>query len=154
MARPAHQISLTGEPATLDLGNVIAGHLLPGHIVLLEGDLGAGKTTLARAIIRNLMQDANLEVPSPSFALVQPYEGAGHHIIHADLYRLADESELDELGILEDPDAIVLVEWPERAPDLSARADLRVQLSLEDGGRKRVATLSSPSGRFDLSALS
>jgi tRNA threonylcarbamoyl adenosine modification protein YjeE len=109
--------------------------------VLLEGDLGAGKTALARAIIRTLLRDPALEVPSPSFALVQPYDGEGVSIIHADLYRLASARDIEELGLFDDPAAIVLVEWAERAPGLAARADLVVDLAVApDGGRTAVLT--------------
>src|SRR5690554_1580879 len=82
--------------------------LTPGDIVALNGDLGAGKSALARAIIRSLATDPALDVPSPSFALVQPYDTPRGPVLHADLYRLADASEADELGLLDTPDAIIL----------------------------------------------
>lgn len=123
----------TSETATAAIGAVIAAHLNTGDVVTLDGDLGAGKTALARAIIRARLAQPDLEVPSPSFAIVQPYPG----IIHADLYRLADDSELDELGLFEDEAAIVLVEWPERAPDVSRHAGLGITLTLVPGGEAR-----------------
>lgn len=144
---------LNGEQATQNLGKTLAARLKPGAILLLEGDLGAGKTSLARAIIRALMANATMDVPSPSFALVQPYENDTLTIVHADLYRLSDESELDELGLTENEKAIVLVEWPERAPSLMARADLRIQLKLIEKGRARQACLTRQSERLDLSGL-
>jgi tRNA threonylcarbamoyl adenosine modification protein YjeE len=134
-------IRLADEAATARLGAKIAETLRPGDIVLLAGELGAGKTALARAIIRALAGDPGLEVPSPSFALVQPYRAGGTDILHADLYRLADAREIDELGLLDSPDAIVLVEWPERAPELFERAALVVRLALPPGGEGRIATL-------------
>lgn len=105
--------------------------------MLLEGDLGAGKTALARSIIRTLMHDDALDVPSPSFALVQPYERRGMTLLHADLYRLQSAYEVDELGLFDRTDSIVLVEWPERVPDLRRRADLVVRLTVPTSGEGR-----------------
>lgn len=119
------------EAATEAIGAALAGQLVPGDIVTLEGDLGVGKTALARAMIRARLGDPELEVPSPSFAIVQPYRG----IMHADLYRLADESELIELGLMDDEDDILLVEWPQRAPSLFARPGLRITIAMAPVGR-------------------
>jgi tRNA threonylcarbamoyladenosine biosynthesis protein TsaE len=129
------RIALPDEAATAVLGARIAQVLRPGDLILLEGDLGAGKTALARAIIRSLMGDPLLEVPSPTFALIQPYEGQGRFVLHADLYRLASERETGELGLFDREDAIVLVEWPERAPGLAAKATGRIALRLAGTGR-------------------
>ncbi len=93
-------LQLADESRTQELGQALAEILPPGSIVGLSGDLGAGKSTLARALIRAAMANPALEVPSPSFSLVQPYEGVGRRVLHADLYRLADASEIDELGPL------------------------------------------------------
>lgn len=122
------------EAATDAIGAIIAGHLVAGDVVTLEGDLGAGKTALTRAIIRTRIGDPALEVPSPSFAIVQPYPG----IVHADLYRLSEESEIEELGLLDEEEAIVLVEWPQRAPSLLSRPGLRIGLSMGPGGQGRL----------------
>jgi len=128
-------LHLQDDAATADLGRRLAASLRPGDLVLLSGGLGAGKSALARSMIRTLMQDEALEVPSPSFSLVQPYATpAGHPILHADLYRLASEQEIDELGLFETPAAIVIVEWPERAPSLAGRATLTVGLAIAKGG--------------------
>lgn len=135
-------IHLPDDAATAELGARLARALRPGDLVLLKGDLGAGKTALARAVIRALMNDPGLDVPSPSFALVQPYEGGEHVLLHADLYRLASEREIDELGLFDRPDAIVLVEWPERAPSLAARATALVTLSVPADHRGRGATIA------------
>lgn len=129
----SESLHLPDGAATADLGARLAATLKPGDLVLLSGGLGAGKSALARAIIRTLLGDAGMDVPSPTFALVQPYESAAGPILHADLYRLASEREIDELGLL-DRDAIVLVEWPERAPSLAERASLRIELSIPKGG--------------------
>ncbi|CDP51335.1 tRNA (adenosine(37)-N6)-threonylcarbamoyltransferase complex ATPase subunit type 1 TsaE [Paradevosia shaoguanensis] len=138
---------LADDAATARLGAALADALRPGELVVLEGDLGAGKTALARAIIRTLMGDERMDVPSPSFALVQPYEGQGISVLHADLYRLADASEVGELGLFDNPRAIVLVEWAERAPDLEAEAGLRVTLSVPQGGQGRQAEIVFRDGR-------
>lgn len=127
-------VHLPDDDATADLGRRIAATLRPGDLVLLAGGLGAGKSALARAIIRTLAAEAALEVPSPSFALVQPYDTPQGPVLHADLYRIADASEVEELGLFDRADAIVLVEWPERAPALAGRASVRVELTIPPGG--------------------
>lgn len=134
------QIHLADDAATAALGARLAAELKPGDLVLLMGGLGAGKTALARATIRTLAGDPALEVPSPTFALVQPYDTPTAPVLHADLYRLRDAQEVDELGLF-DRDAIVIVEWPERAPELSHRATLRVTLSTPAGGAGRDAEI-------------
>ena len=133
---------LADDAATAALGQTLARTLQPGDIVVLEGDLGAGKTALARAIIRALSDDPDLEVPSPTFALVQPYDTARGPVLHADLYRLGDPREVDELGLVDNPEAIVLVEWAERAPELRDSATLNVTLEIPPGGEGRLVTLS------------
>lgn len=134
---------LPDEAATQALGQRLAQALRPGDLVLLEGDLGAGKTALARAVIRALAGDPDLDVPSPSFALVQPYDTSVGPVLHADLYRLAAASEIDELGLFDDPDAIVLVEWAARVPDLAARASITITLSVPPGGQGRQAVIKA-----------
>jgi tRNA threonylcarbamoyl adenosine modification protein YjeE len=109
---------LANEQATNRLAVDIAAMLAPGDWVTLSGDLGAGKTTFARAIIRRLAGDDRLEVPSPTFTLVQSYPLPRFPVVHADLYRVADPAEIDELGFEEAADgAAVLLEWPDRAGD-------------------------------------
>ena len=146
-------IKLSDEAMTTRLGADIAARLAPGMLVLLEGDLGAGKTALARAIIRALTGNPVLDVPSPSFALVQPYDGPSGPVLHADLYRLGDASETRELGLFDEADAIILIEWPDRDPGLADQADLIVALEQGAGDTERRAGLYSPSGRFDCAAL-
>lgn len=131
--------------ATDAIGAAIAMHLAPGDVVTLEGDLGTGKTALARAIIRARLNEPDLEVPSPTFAIVQPYSG----IIHADLYRLADELEIDELGLIEDERDIVLVEWPERAPSLMRRPGLAIAIGMGAQGIGRVLTVKARGREMD-----
>ena len=130
---------LPDDTATAAFGAELAASLEPGDLVLLEGDLGAGKTALARAVIRALAGDPDLEVPSPTFALIQPYRAGDMSVLHADLYRLGNPREIDELGLLDDPQAIVLVEWAGRAPELAERATLVVTLAIPPGGGGRQA---------------
>lgn len=130
------------ETATQAIGTTIARHLSAKDVVTLKGELGAGKSALARAIIRARLGDPELEVPSPSFAIVQPYPG----IIHADLYRLSDESETEELGLLDDEAAVLLVEWPQRAPSLAKSRGLRIEIAMGPGGNGRLLSIEG-SGR-------
>jgi tRNA threonylcarbamoyl adenosine modification protein YjeE len=127
--------------ATQRLGAGIAGRLQAGDAVALWGDLGAGKTTLARAILKAL--GVAEDVPSPTFTIVQSYDTPRLKIGHYDLYRIKSPRELDELG-LDDAlaDGAVLVEWPERAPEALPTAALHVRLSL--GERGRLARLTGP----------
>ncbi|KKB08054.1 tRNA (adenosine(37)-N6)-threonylcarbamoyltransferase complex ATPase subunit type 1 TsaE [Devosia chinhatensis] len=133
---------LADDAATAAFGAEIAAQLRGGDIVSLEGDLGAGKTALARAIIRALAGDAELEVPSPTFAIVQPYETEAGPVLHADLYRLADIAEVDELGLMDDDAAIILVEWAARVPEMAAAATLIVSLVIPLGGDGRLARIT------------
>lgn len=103
--------------------------------VLLEGPVGAGKSHIARAAIRALV-GATVDVPSPSFTLVQTYEGPECDIWHADLYRLTSADEVIELGLAEAMEqAIVLIEWPDRMGRLAPASALRVSLAMADEGR-------------------
>lgn len=133
---------LADDAATEALGAELAATLRPGDLVILEGDLGAGKTALARAIIRSLAGDPALEVPSPTFALVQPYDTPAGPVLHADLYRLGDPREVDELGLLDNPKAIVLVEWAARSPEIVAAATVVVELAIPPGGEGRLVSVT------------
>jgi tRNA threonylcarbamoyladenosine biosynthesis protein TsaE len=125
------------------LGRRIAGTLARGDAVALAGDLGAGKTTLARAILVALGVMEN--VPSPTFTLVQTYETERFPVRHFDLYRVEHAEELDELGLDEALDeGAVLIEWPERAEARLPASTLRVALSVAGDGARR-AELSGPS---------
>lgn len=117
-------IRLEDEAATAAIAGQIAARLGPGDTLLLEGPIGAGKTTFARALIRARLGRPREDVPSPTFTLVQTYEADGVEIWHCDLYRLTDSQDILELG-LEDAfaTAICLIEWPDRlGPDLPADA--------------------------------
>ena len=138
------RIPLPDERATDDLARRLAALLGPGDAVLLAGPVGAGKSHLARALIRARLGDPEAEVPSPTFTLVQPYEAPpgpmGGPILHADLYRLSGPADLAELGFPEAfAQALCLVEWPDRLGPLAPPEALR--LSLEPWGEGRLATL-------------
>src|ERR1700691_5447484 len=112
-------VTLPNEQATARFMTDIAAALEPGDLVTLSGDLGAGKTTCARAMIRYLAGDEGIEVPSPTFTLIQTYELPRFPLVHADLYRLSGAAELAELGFDDLPEgAVVLMEWPDRAAGL------------------------------------
>lgn len=140
-------IFLADTAATQRLGEDLAMALRPGDVLALEGDLGAGKSTLARALIRALADDAELDVPSPTFTLVQSYE-ARFPVHHFDLYRLASETELDELGF-EDAlgEGAALVEWPERAGNRLPPNAVRIELDHLNHGRN--ASLSGQGAAFE-----
>lgn len=132
------ELQLPDEAATERLGARLALRLRahPGGIVYLEGDLGAGKTTLARALLRALGQRG--AVRSPTYTLMEPYTLDGHAVLHLDLYRLHDPLELVQLGLGDYPPAstLWLVEWPERGGALLPPADLRLCLAREGSGRR------------------
>ncbi len=137
----ARIVDLPNPNATADLGAAIADALEVGDAVRLFGDLGAGKTTLARAVIEALTGEA--DAPSPTYTLVQSYDTKdGRLLAHADLYRLDDENELAELGLDEALDhGMALIEWPGRAPGFlpADRLDLRLE-ETGPGGRKATLT--------------
>jgi tRNA threonylcarbamoyl adenosine modification protein YjeE len=122
---------------TEDLARRIAPRLRAGDAIALKGDLGAGKTTLARAILRACGVDG--EVPSPSFTLVQEYETARLMIVHCDLYRIVDCRELDELGLEEGlQDGALLIEWPERAPSRLPGDELWIEMEIAGESERRM----------------
>jgi len=124
------EILLADEAATEALGAAIAALLRPGDVVALTGDLGAGKTTLARGLIRALAGEAT-EVQSPTYTLVHPYETEAGTLFHLDLYRLERPEDVFDLGWDEMYDGVMLVEWPERAgPHLPpSRLEVRLDVS-------------------------
>ncbi len=126
-------ITLDSLDATAALGRRLAGSLKTGDTVLLRGDLGSGKTTLARSVIEALAGVS--DAPSPTYTIVQTYDLLdGGWLWHADLYRVEDEAELDELG-LEDAfeDAVCLIEWPDRLGALTPASRLELDISSEPG---------------------
>ncbi len=135
---------LGDEAATAALAKRIATFISAGDLVTLSGDLGAGKTTLARALIRELTGDPDHEVPSPTFTLMQVYEGKRFPIVHADLYRIKSPDELAELGWDEASEgALLLVEWAARAGGLpDTRLDIELRLDAAQGDTHRTATVT------------
>jgi tRNA threonylcarbamoyladenosine biosynthesis protein TsaE len=141
---------LKDEAATARLGAAIAGRLRAGEAVCLSGPLGAGKSTLARAMIRALTTPGE-EVPSPTFTLVQFYEGPRLRIAHFDLYRLADPEEAYEIGLDEAlEDGAVAIEWPERLQGRLPPDRLDVEIALAGSGRSaRLTPQGSWMGRVE-----
>ena len=128
---------LADEEATARLAEQFSAALpanTAGWTLLLEGELGAGKSTFARALIRTMGHRG--AVPSPTYTLVEPYDLPRGVIYHVDLYRVSDEEELRYLGWTELENGFRLVEWPDRAPGLAAAADLRLELRYEGAGRE------------------
>jgi N-acetylmuramate 1-kinase len=140
MSSPLVLTSLS-EPELLRLAQEVAFALMPGDVIALEGDLGAGKTTFARGLIRALSDGKIFEVPSPTFTLVQTYETRRFDVAHFDLYRLADPQELLELGLdMALKRGIAIIEWPSRAEDLIP--DERITIALSDVGNADVRDVS------------
>ena len=139
----ACEIALVDPLATDRLGKTLADMIAQRDVIALWGDLGAGKTSLARAIIQTLLAASGLreDVPSPTFTLVQTYEAGSLPIWHADLYRLSDTDELIELGLEEALEGgLLLIEWPDRmADELPAE---RLDIELKEVGDGRVACLT------------
>lgn len=137
-------MTLANEQATEHLAHDLAAMLDPGDVVTLAGDLGAGKTTLARALIRRLAGDSAIEVPSPTFTLLQSYELPRFTLVHADFYRVSDPSELAEIGFDDLPaGAVALVEWPDRAGSLPpGRLDIVLTVAPARGSEERDVTIT------------
>jgi tRNA threonylcarbamoyladenosine biosynthesis protein TsaE len=129
---------LADEAATARLGAELAALAQPGDAITLSGPLGVGKTALARGFIAALGHQG--EVPSPSFAIVQPYEDLDPPVWHVDLYRGEGASEIEELGLDSSVDAVLLVEWPERAGEGAWPDALGLSLDFgQDGARSLTA---------------
>jgi tRNA threonylcarbamoyladenosine biosynthesis protein TsaE len=141
-------LDLKDLPATHALAARLAALLRPGDAVLLDGPLGAGKSEFARAVLRAAAGDPALEVPSPTFTLVQSYDlpaGTAHHF---DLYRLDGPAGLDELGWDEALEGIVLVEWPDRLGALAPPQALHITLQPGADDDARIARLTGWDGRL------
>lgn len=147
MTRDPLVISIEDEAATARLAEDVAAVVQPGDLITLSGPLGAGKTTFARALLRTLADDAELEVPSPTYTLLQPYDLKRLAIAHMDLYRLGDPSEAAELGIDELLDAgAVLIEWPEHGDGMLPPQTLAIAIAPDaaDPDRRTVTLSASP----------
>ena len=134
-------MKLEDEQATAAYGAALARAAKPGDVIALSGPLGVGKTALARGFLAALGHEG--EVPSPSFAIVQPYEDLDPAVWHVDLYRIEEASEIEELGLDSAADAILLVEWPERAAAEMWPEALRLSLEFGCGG-DRILTAKVP----------
>ena len=131
-------MKLSDEAATREVGAILAGLVEAGDVITLAGPLGAGKTALARGLIAALGHSG--EVPSPSFAIVQPYEELDPPVWHADLYRIEQPGELEEIGLECAVQGVLLVEWPDRAGAGAWPEALRLVLEVgEDGARRLTA---------------
>jgi tRNA threonylcarbamoyladenosine biosynthesis protein TsaE len=132
---------LINESDTTALGAALAGHAFPGDVVCLYGDLGAGKSVLARGYVRALC-GKDTEVPSPTFTLMQYYEAPKFDIIHADLYRLEHAEDIIEIGLEERfDDAVTLIEWPQRLGALLPAIRLDITLNIHKNGRRLVTLI-------------
>lgn len=130
---------------TADLARRIAALLRPGDVLLLAGSVGAGKTHFARSLIQGLLPIPE-DVPSPTYTLIQTYEGPDCEIIHADLYRLGSVDEIEELGLLDAfQSAICLIEWPDRLGAFSPTDALHLEFTPETGDNVRQITIRAAS---------
>ncbi|MCC2655550.1 MAG: tsaE [Panacagrimonas sp.] len=131
------RVELADEAATLALGARIGRSLCTagGGVVYLRGDLGAGKTTLARGLLRAAGVEGTLR--SPTYTLMEPYAAGGQSFLHLDLYRLADPAEVEQLGLRDYPveTTVWLVEWPEKGAGFLPPANLEVRLAIDGAGR-------------------
>jgi len=149
---------LPDEAATLALGRALAVGLQPGMVIYLKGDLGAGKTTLARGVLAGLGHPG--KVKSPTFTLVEPYDLSRLYLYHFDFYRFGASksegtNELEDAGFREcfDGRSVCLIEWPERAGSRLAPPDLTLNLDVQDTGRSAAIAAQTEAGRECLERL-
>jgi tRNA threonylcarbamoyladenosine biosynthesis protein TsaE len=148
-----YRVALGSEDELVAFGAALAAALSPGSTVYLEGELGAGKTTLTRGIARGLGHRG--AVKSPTYTLVEPYQHLAIPLYHFDLYRLADPEELEYLGVRDyfSDDALVVVEWPQRGAGILPPPDLALSIGVIDGGRSIALEALGPRGEACLQAL-
>jgi tRNA threonylcarbamoyladenosine biosynthesis protein TsaE len=147
------KIILPDESATLALGAAIARALAPGLLIYLQGELGAGKTTLARGLLRALGHQG--AVKSPTYTLVEVYDVSRLHLYHFDFYRFHDPKEWLEAGFRDTFNGrnVGLIEWPEKATGFLPPADLVVMLHVQDAGRLATIESHSPAGDMMMGKL-
>lgn len=155
--QPSHKMTLAlhlaGEAATTAFGQALARVLRPGLKIYLSGELGAGKTTLVRALLRGLGWAD--KVKSPSYALVELYEVSSLYLHHFDFYRLNKPEEWMEAGLHEyfDGSGVCLVEWPEKAGELLPRPDIVIRMRVADGAREVTIAAETEAGSECLAQL-
>ena len=150
---PPYVHVLECEQATLDLGRSLAPGLIPGMVIYLSGELGAGKTTLARGLLRGLGHTGR--VKSPTFALLEVYKFSRLYLYHFDFYRFDDPRELEDAGFREyfNDQSVCLVEWPEKAAAGLPAADLSMSMQVEGTGRRIEIFAPTEAGRQCLESL-
>jgi len=145
------RLQIKTENGTAQLAEAFSQLVEQGDIILLSGDLGAGKSFFARQLLRILANDNDMDVPSPTFSLVQPYQLQKMNCLHADLYRLSDESEAEELGLF-DGNNLLLIEWPDRLPELAANARFALEIkNVPNAAEERLVAVGAK--KEDLKAL-
>jgi tRNA threonylcarbamoyl adenosine modification protein YjeE len=153
-AMAARELDLPDLDTTIRLGAALARLVHVGDVIALHGDLGAGKTELARAIIRAAAGDADLIVPSPTFTLVETYDAPRAAIWHFDLYRIDAPDQVWELGLEEAlADGVALIEWPERLGGMLPARRLDLTLRITDGDARRAMLAGDPSWTERIDAL-
>ena len=147
-------VALPGEAATLALGAALAAQARPGRVLHLSGELGAGKTTLVRGLLRALGYAGR--VKSPTYTLVELYTASRLSLYHFDFYRFSDPNEWLSSGFRDafNPETLCIVEWPERAAGLLSPPDLSVGLEYSDAGRAATLVAHSPAGEDWLDSAS
>jgi tRNA threonylcarbamoyladenosine biosynthesis protein TsaE len=155
MPNPSRQVSLADAAATESLGAALARAIaaagMRSLVVLLRGDLGAGKTTFARGFLRACGHEG--PVPSPTYTLIEPYAFDAFDVNHLDLYRLGDDAELEFIGWRDLDSSVRLVEWPERAPESMRESDLVIELAAAGAGRRAHVAAGSMAGAAVLERL-
>jgi tRNA threonylcarbamoyladenosine biosynthesis protein TsaE len=146
-------LKLPDAAATLRLGEMLAAGIAPGRVLFISGDLGAGKTTLVRGLLRGLGYAGRAK--SPTYALVEPYAFSSIDLYHFDFYRFKDRSEWLNSGFREyfHPDSVCVVEWPEKAEDLLSPPDLQIRLEFDGAARRARLEARSKAGEAWLSSL-
>ena len=141
------------EAATLRLGEALAPGIGPGRVIHLRGELGAGKTTVARGLLRALGYAGR--VKSPTYAVVEPYTLSRLHLYHFDFYRFSEKAEWVNSGFRDyfSPATACIVEWPERAGGLLAPPDLEIRLEIAGEARRALVQACTPAGESWLSSL-